>query len=122
MKQKQSAKDLAFEKERVKFRKKIRELESEINDLQLAVMQKDNELNIVRNELSQKEDWIRRLLEYTELSENDMKAIIDKEKSVATAMKRFGELGNILVSGMGMIQRNQERNGKGHGKADGKGQ
>lgn len=106
MKQKQSAKDLAFEKERVKFRKKIRELESEINDLQLAVMQKDNELNIVRNELSQKEDWIRRLLEYTELSENDMKAIIDKEKSVATAMKRFGELGNILVSGMGMIQRN----------------
>lgn len=98
MKQKQSAKDLAFEKERTKFRKKIRELEHEINSLQYAIMQKDNELSIVRNELSQKEDWIRRLLEYTELSEDDMKAIIDKEKSVATAMKMFGELGGIFLS------------------------
>lgn len=98
MKQKQSAKDLAFEKERAKFRKKIRELEHEVNSLQYAVMQKDNELSIVRNELSQKEDWIRRLLEYTELSEDDMKAIIDKEKSVAKVVKMFGELGSAMSS------------------------
>lgn len=98
MKQKQSAKDLAFEKERAKFRKKIRELEHEINSLQYAVMQKDNELNIVRNELSQREDWIRRLLEYTELSEDDMKTIIDKEKSVAKVVKMFGELGSVMSS------------------------
>lgn len=98
MKQKQSAKDLAFEKERAKLRKKIRELEHEINSLQLAVMQKDNELSIIRNELSQKEDWIRRLLEYTELSEEDMKAIIDKEKSVVKVVKMFGELGSVMSS------------------------
>lgn len=98
MKQKQSAKDLAFEKERAKFRKKIRELEHETNSLQYAVMKKDNELSIVRNELSQKEDWIRRLLEYTELSENDMKAIIDKEKSVAKVFKMFGESGSAMSS------------------------
>lgn len=98
MKQKQSAKDLAFEKERAKFRKKIRELEHEINSLQYIIMQKDNELSIVRNELSQKEDWIRRLLEYTELSEEDMKAIIDKEKSKAEVVKMFGELGSVMSS------------------------
>lgn len=98
MKQKQSAKDFAFEKERVKFRKKIRELEHEIKSLQLATMQKDTELSMVRNELLQKEDCVRRLLEYTELSEGDMRAIIDKEKSVATAMKMFGELGGIFSS------------------------
>lgn len=98
MKRKQSAKDLAFEKERAKFRKKIRELESEINGLKLSYMQKENELRVVNSQLSQKEDWIRRLLEYTELSENDMKTIIDKEKSVATAMKMFGELGDIFSS------------------------
>lgn len=98
MKQKQSAKDLAFEKERTKFRKKIRELEHEIKSLQLATMQKDTELSMVRNELLQKEDCVRRLLEYTELSEDDMRAIIDKEKSVATAMKMFGELGGIFSS------------------------
>lgn len=98
MKQKQSAKDLAFEKERAKFRKKIRELEHEVNSLQYAIMQKDNELNIIRNELSQKEDWIRRLLEYTELSEEYMKAIIDKEKSVVKVVKMFGELGSVMSS------------------------
>lgn len=89
---------MAFEKERAKFRKKIKELEHEINSLHLAVSQKDNELNAIRNDLSQKEDWIRRLLEYTELSEDDMKAIIDKEKSFAKAVKMFGELGSVISS------------------------
>lgn len=98
MKQKQSAKDLAFEKERAKFRKKIRELEREINGLKLSYMQKENELRAVNSQLSQKEDWIVRLLEYTELSEDDMKAIIDKEKSVAKIAKMFNELGSAISS------------------------
>ena len=98
MKQKQSAKDLAFEKERAKFRKKIRELEREINGLKLSYMQKENELRAVNSQLSQKEDWIVRLLEYTELSEDDMKAIIDKEKSVAKVANMFGELGGVISS------------------------
>lgn len=98
MEKPQSAKDKAFEKERAKYRKKIRELEHDITEFRLAVMQKDNELNILRNELEQKQDWIRRLLEYTELSKEDMKAIIDKKKSVATVMKRFGELSGVISS------------------------
>ena len=98
MKQKQSAKDIAFEKERAKFRKKIRELEHDLASIKCLVMQKDNELNILRGELSQKEDWIRRLLEYTEFSEKDMRAIIDKEKSHAQIMKMFGELGGVISS------------------------
>lgn len=98
MKQKQSAKDLAFEKERAKFRKKIRDLEHEINNLKLLYMQKENELRVVNSKLSQKEDWIVRLLEYTELSEDDMKAIIDKEKSVAKVAKMFNELGSAISS------------------------
>ncbi len=98
MKKQKSAKDIAFDKERAKYRKKIRELEYDISELRLAIIQKDNELNVLRNELDQKQDWIRRLLEYTELSEEDMKTIINKEKSVAVAMKMFGELGGIMSS------------------------
>lgn len=98
MKQKQSAKDLAFDKERTKFRKKIRELEHEIKSLQLATVQKDTELSMVRNELLQKEDCVRRLLEYAELSEGDMRAIIDKEKNKAAVMKMLGELSGIFSS------------------------
>lgn len=96
MKPKKSAKDIAFDKERSKYRKEIRELEHDVLDLRVAVMQKDNELNLLRNELEQKSDWIRRLLEYTELSEEDMKTIIDKEKNKAAVMKMFGELSGVI--------------------------
>lgn len=98
MKPKKSAKDIAFDKERAKYRKEIRELEHDVSALRLAVMQKDNEMRVLQNELEQKSDWIRRLLEYTELSEDDMRAIIDKEKNKAAVMKMFGELSGIISS------------------------
>lgn len=90
------AKDIAFEKERAKYRKEIRALEHDISFLRVAVMQKDNELHLLQNELEQKSDWIRRLLEYTELSEDDMRTIIDKEKNKAAVMKMFGELSGVI--------------------------
>ncbi len=92
MKKLKSAKDIAFEKERAGYRKKIRELEDTISAFQIVIMQKENELNILHNELEQKQDWIRRLLKYTELSEMDMKVIVNKEKSIASVMKIFGDL------------------------------
>ena len=98
MKQKQSAKDIAFEKERVKFRKKIRELEHDLASTKCLVMQKDDELSTLRSELSQKEDWIRRLLEYTELSEQDIRTIIQEEKSHEQTIKMFKELGDVISS------------------------
>ena len=44
----------------------------------------------------QQEDWIRRLLEYTELSEEEMKKQIAAEKSKAEFVSRMNELGMIL--------------------------
>lgn len=93
---KKSAKDIAFEKEREKCRKKIRELERQVADYQLSLIQKENELNVLRQQIMQKEDWINRLLEYTELSEEDMKALLEKEKAKASVLKTFGELGGIM--------------------------
>ena len=87
-----------MEGERTKYRKKIRELERDINDYQLALMQKDNELNVLRSKLLQKEDWIERLLEYTELSEEDMKTLLDKEKTKAKVLGMLGELEGIMES------------------------
>lgn len=93
---KMSAKDIAFEKEREKYRKEIRALEHDVSALRVAVMQKDNELHLLRSELEQKSDWIRRLLEYTELSEDDMRTIINKEKNISAVVKMFGELSNVI--------------------------
>lgn len=96
MKTTKSAKDVAFEKERERYRKKIKQLEYDISSLKVALSQKDNELNIFRNELLQKEDWIRRLLEYTELSEEEMKNLLDKEKTKAKVLEMIGELASII--------------------------
>lgn len=91
MKQNWSVKDIAFKKERSKYRKKIRELEHDILSLKLLINQKDNELNILRNEILQKSDWVRRLLEYTELSEDDMKTIISREKLEVKLCNMFND-------------------------------
>ena len=84
-----SAKDLAFDKERAKYGKHIRELESELK-------QKDREIGELRDQILQVEEkcqslrnWIDRLLEYTEMSEEDMKKIIQKEKDSAEVMEHL---------------------------------
>ena len=50
----------------------------------------------MRNEILQKSDWIRRLLEYTELSEDDMKKIINREKSAEKVMDMLSNLGRSI--------------------------
>lgn len=91
-----SAKDLAFEKERVKYRKCINEMEIELK-------QKDNEILELRNRFSEAEekctqlqDWVNRLLEYMDLSEEDMRKIIQKDKDSAEVMEHMNGLFGIM--------------------------
>jgi uncharacterized coiled-coil protein SlyX len=87
-----TAKDLAFDRERAKYGKRIKELEVELK-------RKDGEILELRNQVSEAEakceslqDWIDRLLEYTEMSEDDMKKIIQKDKDSAEVMERMNAL------------------------------
>lgn len=80
VKKKESAKDIAFEKERIKFRRTIRELtdclhvkEEQINQLNEIIHEKEE---IIREQ----KEWIDRLLEYTELSKEDLNILIKNEK------------------------------------------
>lgn len=93
---KKSAKDIAFDKERAKFRSEIRNLtdllnnkEQQIDGLNEAIREKD----IV---ISQQKEWIERLLEYTELSEDDMKQLIEKDKKTAEIVDNFASLQRIF--------------------------
>ena len=82
-----SAKDIAFERERTKLRRQKRELEEQLrekNQIIKSLTDKNSELESV---ISQKEEWIERLLEYTELTKEDLKAAVEKDKSVAEAAK-----------------------------------
>ena len=70
--QKLSAKDKKFQEERIKFRQTLRELEKEVNFKNKEI----DELKIENTELESKirelQEWIDRLLEFTELSKEQI--------------------------------------------------
>lgn len=96
LKQKKSAKDLAFEKEREKLRSEIRKLTDCINDKQKQI----DGLNEIVSEkdivIRQQTEWIDRLLEYTELSEKDMRKIIYREKVTSEIIDHFQTMTDIM--------------------------
>lgn len=96
MKNNKSAKDLAFEKERAKFRSEIRKLNHCLNDKEKQI-DGLNEIIIEKDEvINQQKEWINRLLEYTELSEKDMRKIIDKEKATSEIIDHFQSMSRIM--------------------------
>lgn len=95
---KKSAKDLAFDKERAKYNKQIRDLESQLREKDKQIYSLQGDLEQYSNKVEQLEDWISRLLEYTEMSEEDMKNIINKEKATAKLLDNFNSMTSILKS------------------------
>ena len=93
---KKSAKDIAFDKERATFRKQIRGLEREVSNKDLEIRKLKEEISQKETEITGKDDWIRRLLEYMELSEEDLKKFIQNEKLKADIYDGFGIIDKIL--------------------------
>lgn len=93
---KKSAKDLAFDKERAKYNKRIRELESQLKEKEKIIASQNESIESGSKELYKLRDWVRRLLEYTELSEEDMKKIIDKEKKSAELVERMSDMSRMF--------------------------
>ena len=50
-------------------------------------------------ELVEKNEWIRRLLEYMDMSEEDMRKIIQKDKNMSDIAERLSDI-NKMVSGL----------------------
>lgn len=86
-----SAKDRSFEKEKVQYRRTIREMREDLK-------RKDKELSSLRSiilekedELRQKQDWIDRLLEYvtceTSLSQEEITEFIKNKEFFKGALK-----------------------------------
>ena len=86
-----TAKDLAFERERLSLRKQIKDLTAKNAELETV-------LSAVRSELDQARDWVRRLLEYMDLSEEDLQKRIKNEEKAA-------ELAGTLSSLLGFSAR-----------------
>ena len=87
-----SAKDIAFERERTKLQRQKREVEEQLRDRDKTIKSLTDKISELENVIIQKDEWIERLLEYTELTKEDLKIKIEKDKASAEALKTFNSL------------------------------
>lgn len=79
-KKEMTAKDRAFEQERMKYRKEINSLKHEIDNKDKQIKSLSDQVELLENKVNESEDWIQRLLEYCDLDEEFMRNKIEKEK------------------------------------------
>lgn len=91
-----SKKDVAFEQERAKFRHQIRDLEREIKEQKIKMFQLEEVANLKDKEIDELKEWISRLLEYMDLSEEDMKRMIKAEKTRADFILDLAAMSNVF--------------------------
>lgn len=93
---KKSAKDLAFEKERVKYRQQIKQLNILLKEKDFEIISVKEQASEIESKCTELQDWIDRLLVYTEMSKEDMRKLIRKERDTAEVMERITELSDIM--------------------------
>lgn len=96
MNNKKSAKDIAFDKERAKFRSEIRNLTTCLNDKQVQIDGLNETIREKDNIIRQQKEWIERLLEYTEMEKEDLQNHIETEKQKAEVLEGFSATLGIM--------------------------
>ena len=91
-----SAKDIAFDKEREKFRSEIRNLKYQIQYRDKQIEELGETVRQREEELFKLNEWVERLLEYTEISKEDLKKLIESEKEKAEVRDRISTTLGIL--------------------------
>ena len=109
-----TAKDLAFERERLTWRRKLRAERENHDKTREQIRKLERQLEEKDDLLRSKDDWIERLLEYTELDRADVAEVVERQKK---APKADPVISNIVSSiargvmtvipGMDDIQPNQ---------------
>lgn len=92
-----TAKDLAFERERMTWKRKFRaereNHEKELEDLRRRLEEKDDLLR-------SKDDWIERLLEYTELDRDDIAEVVERQKKAPRPDPVISSIVGSIVRGV----------------------
>lgn len=96
MEKQKSKKDLAFDRERAKYRHEISDLQREIKENLCEIEVLNQKIFELEGSIRQKDEWIKRLLEYTELTEEDMRKQIQKDRSISEVINRMQEMNGII--------------------------
>jgi hypothetical protein len=78
----QSAKDRAFEAEKIKYRHKIKELENEIKQQAITEYELRMQQQKDQSKILEQDDWIRRLLEYMDITPEEFREKMRAEKAI----------------------------------------
>lgn len=97
MNNEKSKKDLAFDRERAKYRHEISSLQREIKENLREIEVLNQKILELEESIRQKDEWIRRLLEYTELTEEDMGNQIKKDRSISEVINHMQEMNNMIL-------------------------
>lgn len=101
--QEKSKKDLAFDRERTKFRRKIRELECELKIKEDEIAKITCEKAELECEIEKFKDWNARLLEFMDIPEEELKKLVEdrKEKEeIREKMVGFLQFSKLFERGM----------------------
>ena len=93
-----TAKDLAFDRERAKYGRQIRDLEDKLREKDKDMLELREQLRQAESKCESLQEWIDRLLDYTNMSEEDMKTIVQKDRDAAEAMSMMKGLFGIVSS------------------------
>lgn len=96
MKTGKSKKDIAFDKERAKYRHEINDLQRTISNQLVEISNLSKRISELEDSVRQKDEWIHRLLEYTELSEEDMRKQIKKDKNISEVLEHINDMNNLI--------------------------
>ncbi len=69
-----------------------REIEENLYEIEVL----NRKISELEESIRQKDDWINRLLEYTELTEEDMRNQIQKDRSISEVINDMVEVNNML--------------------------
>ena len=83
-----------FEKKRVKYEREIRRLTDIVSEQNKIISKNKQQISALETENAQLKDWVERLLENTELSKEDIKAVCEKDKRLGESLKLFEKLKN----------------------------
>ena len=81
-----------FEKKRIDYEKRINSLSIALSESRRQTSQYKELYEGLKNENEQLKAWVERLLEYTELSMEDIKQACEKDKKVGEAMGMMSAL------------------------------
>lgn len=96
MEKQKSKKYLAFDRERAKYRHEISNLQRESKENLRKIEAMNQKISELEESIREKDEWINRLLEYTELTEEGMKNQIQKDKGALEVINNMVEINNML--------------------------